>query len=162
MFTMKIPQIMVAAALAFVPLSNAKDNDIDSLFRTLKSKDETMFKVGFDQCELQVTAGLMTEDLEFYHDKAGINKGIQAFLKNMREGLCKGGKNKINRHLVEGSLQVFPMYNNGELYGAIQMGEHSFAPPGGKPTGLPAKFIHMWLVENGEWRISRVMSYDHH
>jgi hypothetical protein len=25
-----------------------------------------------------------------------------------------------------------------------------------------AKFIHVWLLENGQWKFSRGISYDHH
>ena len=80
----------------------------------------------------------------------------------MRDGLCQSGENKINRHLVADSMQVFPMSDNGKLYGAIQIGKHNFAPPGEAVSGLPASFMHMWLLENGEWKLSRVLSYDHH
>jgi hypothetical protein len=25
-----------------------------------------------------------------------------------------------------------------------------------------AKFIHLWQFKNGDWKITRVISYDHH
>lgn len=134
-----------------------------NLFDQLQAKDEMMFAQGFDKCNLQITAALMTDDVEFYHDKGGVDKGKKAFLETMKNGLCRTGKNEIRRHLIPNSLAVFPMRNNGELYGAIQTGKHSFAPPGKEITTAPAQFMHLWLLEeDGEWRISRVMSYDHH
>ena len=66
--------------------------------------------------------------------------------------------------MVLGSLQVFPMKNNAVLYGAIQMGTHEFyiAEPG-KPLRLTgvAKFIDTWLLENNEWKLRYVLSFDH-
>lgn len=134
-----------------------------SLFDKLQAKDTMMFAQGFDKCDLQITASLMTDDVEFYHDQGGVDKGKNAFLATMQNGLCSTGQNKIRRHLVPQSLAVFPMRNNGELYGAIQTGKHSFAPPGKEVTTPPAQFMHLWLLEeDGEWRIARVLSYDHH
>jgi hypothetical protein len=134
----------------------------DELFLLLKMKDEALFKRGFNQCDLAVTASLISDDLEFYHDQGGFDIGKEALLTTMRKGLCQTGKNKINRHLIADSLQVYPLFDKGKLYGAIQMGEHNFAPPEEPVSGLPAKFIHMWLLVDEEWRLSRVMSYDHH
>lgn len=141
---------------------HAQVSETDPLFVVLQGKDQALFKQGFNQCDLAITASLVAEDLEFYHDKGGIDKGKQSFLDTMNSGLCKSGKNAIHRHLVTGSLAVFPMTDQGKLYGAIQMGEHQFSAPGEQPTAQPAKFIHLWLLDNGEWRLSRVLSYDHH
>ncbi|MEQ8523163.1 hypothetical protein [Gracilimonas sp.] len=56
------------------------------------------------------------------------------------------------------------MKDNGELYGAIQRGEHEFyiLEPGKEmyKTGF-ARFTHLWLLEDGEWILKRVLSYDH-
>ena len=54
------------------------------------------------------------------------------------------------------------MFDDGKLYGAIQMGEHGFAPKGQQLDSKPARFVHLWLLDNGQWRIARVLSYDHH
>ncbi|MCH5716729.1 hypothetical protein [Niabella hibiscisoli] len=56
------------------------------------------------------------------------------------------------------------MYNNGVLYGAIQEGVHLFYIKESntwKPTGTAA-FTHFWLIDNGHWKLKRVLSYDHH
>lgn len=131
------------------------------LFVMLQEKDKLMFEQGFDQCDLSVTTRLITDDLEFYHDNGGIDKSKNAFLETMKGGLCRTGNNPIRRHLVAESLSVFPMYDNGKLYGAIQMGQHGFSAPDELFDGKAASFIHLWLIEDGEWKIARVMSYDH-
>lgn len=111
---------------------------------------------------MTVTASLIEDDLAFYHDQGGVDKGEAVFIDTTQSGLCKGGTNKIRRHLVSGTLQVFPMADNGKIYGAIQVGHHQFAPAGETPKGLPARFIHLWLLKDEKWKISRVLSYDHH
>ena len=65
---------------------------------------------------------------------------------------------------MENSLEVFPMYSNGNLYGALQTGVHKFYESfNGKPevAGSTARFAHLWLLENGAWTLKRVISYDH-
>lgn len=154
---------LVMLLIVLIPLFwLAQVSESDELFLVLKQKDEALFKQGFNQCDFDVTASLITDDMEFYHDQGGIDKGKEAFLTTMREGLCQSGENKVNRHLVVNSLQVFPMSDKGKIYGAIQTGKHNFAPPGQPANGLPANFIHLWLLVNGEWQLSRVLSYDHH
>lgn len=47
------------------------------------------------------------------------------------------------------------MYKGDNIYGALQTGIHSFGD-------TKANFSHVWLLENNEWKISRVISYNHH
>lgn len=99
------------------------------LFKNLKAKDSILFKLGFNKCEVEKSAALMTKDLEFYHDKGGVLTSKKAFVNQMKNGLCKpNNPEKVYRFLVKESLDVFPMYNNGELYGALQNGKHFFSP----------------------------------
>lgn len=160
---MKTNKLAIAFVVLLFCFSSAQSTSAEpTLFDNLQDKDDMMFSQGFDNCDLSITASLMTDDVEFYHDKGGVDKGKKAFLETMRDGLCRTGKNEIRRHLVPNSLAVFPMHNNGILYGAIQTGKHGFAPSGEEVTIAPASFIHLWLLEDdGEWRIARVLSYDH-
>ena len=68
------------------------------------------------------------------------------------------------RELVDESLEVFPLRDNGVLYGAIQRGIHRFfATEEGEPereTSV-ARFTHLWLLVDGEWKLKRVLSFDH-
>ncbi|MEM7110222.1 MAG: nuclear transport factor 2 family protein, partial [Bacteroidota bacterium] len=97
---------------------------------------------------------LLSEDFEFYHDKVGIDKSKASFINSIKNGLCGTGENSTRRELIESSLQVFPLYDNSILYGAIQKGIHRF-------HDTIARFTHVWLLENGKWTISRALSYDH-
>jgi len=60
---------------------------------------------------------------------------------------------------VEGSVKVFPVPD----YGAIISGEHLFYIVENSTERLDglATFVHVWQYKNGEWKMSRVLSYDH-
>lgn len=133
------------------------------LFRTMKTQDSLLFEVGFNTCDISQFEKLLSENFEFYHDKSGITASKADFISGIRDGLCKMDY-KARRVLIENSTEVYPMENNGVLYGAIQTGIHRFyeinEDKSQKLTSI-AKFMHFWLLENGEWKFSRGYSYDH-
>jgi hypothetical protein len=132
------------------------------LFEELRLKDSLIFKLGYNQCDTTQMRALFHDDFEFYHDQGGLMDSKEAFIKNM-PNLCKMSY-KATRELVAGSLEVYPLYNNGQLYGAIQKGVHEFyAEEEGKPIYLTstAKFTHLWVLNNDQWQLKRVLSYDH-
>ena len=138
--------------------------DTSELFQILSNRDSLLFQVGFNTCDIRQFEQLVSEDFEFYHDQSGITPSKETFLAGTRDGLCKLDYQPL-RELVDGSLKVFPLKNNGKLYGAIQTGEHRFLAkyPGKEPYETSAAlFTHVWLLENGEWKLSRVLSFDHH
>lgn len=143
----------------------AQVDSSSELFKTLKAKDSILFKVGFDKCQIEKSAELMTDDLEFYHDKSGVTNSKIAFVSDMKNGLCKpNNPEKIYRFLVDESLKVFPMYNNGKLYGALQKGKHFFSPSKSmtyKESDNYALFSHLWILEDNQWKLKRVISYNH-
>lgn len=133
------------------------------LFRQLYSADSLLFTVGFNHCNLQPFELLIDDDFEFYHDKAGITLSKQAFLDDIRNGLCKNSYQAV-RVLEPGSLQVFPLEKSGVLYGAIQTGIHHFyalEKDGVKRYTSSARFTHVWILEGGHWKLKRALSYDH-
>ena len=83
----------------------------------------------------------------------------------MKNGICRDNNpEKVYRFLVEESLEVFPMYNNGKLYGALQNGKHFFSTDENmsfKNANNYALFSHLWILENEEWKLKRVISYNH-
>jgi hypothetical protein len=133
------------------------------LVKVMNEKDSIMFQQGFNNCNIPALEKLISEKFEFYHDKGGITNGKTAFVNSIRNNICSL-KYKAIRKLVPGTMEVYPLYNNGKLYGAIQSGRHEFwALEPGKPeykTGI-ARFTHLWLIENGEWKFARGLSYDH-
>jgi len=143
----------------------AKDSE---LYKILKSKDSLLFDAAFNQCDVDTMESLFTEDFEFYHDKGGFTDGREAFLKPTRENCEKRDPEApqySKRILMDGSLEVYPLYKGEELYGAIQHGVHRFEFLNDKneyQKGDIAKFTHVWVIKDGEWKIKRELSYDHH
>ncbi len=161
---MKKTYLLVVCSLVTI-ISYAQVEDSSELFKMLQQKDSLVFDVGFNTCNVSVYDGLIAEDLEFYHDQGGITNSKQEFVEIFKNGICKSDAFVSRRELIAGSLKVFPMYKDGELYGAIQMGQHRFfEKPKGKPetAGSIAKFTHLWLKGNDQqWQLKRVLSYDH-
>lgn len=146
--------IIIAIIAGFITSTQAQIEETSELFVTLKSKDSLLFEVGFNQCDISQFEKLVAEDFEFYHDKVGIDNSKADFVASLREGLCQNGNNSTHRELVKHSLEVFPLYNNGNLYGALQRGKHRFYE-------TTARFTHLWLLEGSEWKLARVLSFDH-
>ena len=133
------------------------------LFITLKKHDQLLFEEGFNHCSKQAMDAALSEDLEFFHDQNGITKGKELFITSFINNMCDTSKKPI-RKLVPGSLSVFPLYKNGVLYGAIQKGQHQFfIKEPGKELYLTSTslFTHLWLKEGANWKIARVLSYEH-
>jgi hypothetical protein len=140
--------------LSAVPCSAQVDRSSD-LYRTLKSNDSLLFNVGFNTCDIKQFETLVSDNFEFYHDKSGATMSKAAFIESIKNGLCKLSY-KPRRELVESALEVYPLENNGKLYGAIQTGKHKFyAIEKDKPEHLTSNaiFTHVWLLENGSTKI---------
>ncbi|WP_236669156.1 class A beta-lactamase-related serine hydrolase [Aquimarina mytili] len=130
----------------------------------MKKQDSIFFERGFNRCDLEYLEKIIAKDLKFYHDQSGFqNKKL--FFENTRKYICPDSDKKPIRKLQEGSLKVFPLYNNGELYGAIQKGTHNFyIREKGKDDiwTSTAKFTSVWTKNKEEWILNEVLSYDHH
>jgi len=139
--------------------TSAQVEKTSQLYKTLKVNDSIIFNASFITCNLKELTELVTDDLEFYHDKAGLMVGKDTFIENTKNGLCKS-KHKLRRVLEKGTLEVFSLKNTkGKLYAAIQKGVHSFYEDGKK--GSTAKFTHLWVLSDKQWKLKRVLSYDH-
>jgi hypothetical protein len=107
---------------------------------------------------------LTATDFEFYHDEHGVTNTKSAFIESMNG--IGDLPFKTWRTLVEGSTEVFPLYkdNSQVLYGAIQQGTHDFYQQmegeNARKTNT-ALFTHLWIIEVGEWKLKRVLIYDH-
>ncbi len=144
---------------------SAQINSQEELYDVLKKRDSLLFGETFNKCQLELLDDLLAEDLEFYHDKGGITEGKSTFIENFRNGICGNPNFKSRRELLPESLKVYPLYDQGKLYGAIQEGVHRFFESHNGAPEIPgsiAKFTHLWLKDaDGEWKIKRVLSYDH-
>lgn len=139
----------------------------NELHLLLAKKDSVLFNAAFNTCDTEVLEELFTEDFEFYHDKGGLTVGRDAFLNPMKENCLKRLATDLQpskRILLENSLAVYPLYKNGELYGAVQHGIHRFESLDSKneyQMGDIAKFTHVWIKEDALWKVKRELSYDH-
>jgi ketosteroid isomerase-like protein len=124
------------------------------LYDTIAHMDSVLFNA-FNSRDIEKLKNLFTQDLEFYHDKGGLS-GYEENMKNFKDNFAKN--NKLNRKLVPGSLEVFPIKD----YGAMEIGAHTFCHiENGKEDCGTFKFVHVWQKKDGEWKISRVVSYGH-
>ena len=153
--------LFIILVFPFISFSQApKDSE---LFLTLKTEDSLLFERGFNLCDIDYLESKVSADLKFYHDQSGIQDRA-TFFENTRKYLCSNPEQKPIRKVDVSSLEVFPLYNNGILYGAIQKGVHNFyIRESGKKdrwTSI-AKFTHVWILEKDVWKMSQVLSYDH-
>jgi len=138
----------------------AKTSD---LFIELKKQDSLFFELGFNNCDGVYLEKHTDENLKFYHDNGGF-QDKKLFLERTKQNICGNPNQKPIRKLVKNSLEVFPLYNNGELYGAIQSGEHQFfIREKNKEDVLEgqAKFTTVWTKKDGIWIMNDILSYDH-
>jgi hypothetical protein len=146
-----------------VALANGQVAKNSELFLSLKKQDSIFFERSFNLCDLGYLSKAIHKDLIFFHDQGGI-QNRNDFLENTRKNICSNPNQKPIRKLEENSLQVFPLYNDGKLYGAIQSGIHNFyirEPNKEDVHTSRAKFTHVWLLENRDWLLKEVLSFDH-
>jgi len=126
----------------------------DELYQTVAALDTKLFDA-VNQCDIKTVDSMWADDAEFYHDKTGLMVGRQNIVDAIKNNLC----GKVNRQLVAGTLEVYPL--NG--YGAVEIGVHRFYHPAAQDHDVvgEAKFIHVWQNKDGVWKITRVISYDH-
>ncbi|MBV8324974.1 class A beta-lactamase-related serine hydrolase [Chryseobacterium sp.] len=144
--------------------TEAQITKTDALYKTIMSGDSLLFSVGFNTCNAAQMENLLSDRLEFYHDKDGFSDK-KKFMTDFNNGLCRPSKTyKARRALVEKSTEIYPMYKDGKLYAAIQNGDHLFFEKEmgqeEKLTGS-AKFTNLWVQENGVWKLKQSLSFDH-
>jgi hypothetical protein len=145
--------LLAAANAQAPPLDTIKSQE--ELDKAVALLDAALFDA-YNRCDLEKFSSFFVEDVEFYHDQGGITLGRQNLTDSIKKNIC----GKVTRELVPGTLQVYYM----KSYGAVEMGVHRFHHPGHddtEPVG-EGKFIHLWQYKDGAWKITRVISYDHH
>jgi hypothetical protein len=124
------------------------------LYKTVAGLDAKLFEA-YNHCDLATLGTTVSDDLEFYHDKTGLQVGKEPFLSSIKQYIC----GKVQRDLTPGSLEVHVLKG----YGAVEIGSHRFHHPGHDDTeGVgEAKFVMLWRNKDGKWTLTRVISYDH-
>ena len=131
----------------------------ENLSQTILALDSEFWKA-YNTCNIEGFEKFLTIDVEFYHDKGGLTSSRTTLLEAIKTGLCGNESPKMRRVVVEGSVAVYPITN----YGAIITGEHTFYQKNGDQKERlveKAKFTHIWQYHDDQWRMSRILSYDH-
>lgn len=155
-------KVQILLLLILSQFVNSQVKNTDELYKTAKKLDSLIFDIGFNKCDLSHYDSIINEDLEFYHDIGGVTLGKKAFITSAKNNIC-GSLNKLRRELVPNSMKVYTLYKDKTLYGLIQEGNHDFffMEDGVWKKGGRAKFTHLWVLENKQWKLKRVLSYDH-
>lgn len=146
---------LVLFVLSGVLTANAQSKKReDSLFSEIAHMDSVLFNA-FNSRDTTTFKKFFTGDLEFYHDRGGLT-GYQQTVAFMRS--TARSTDGLKRVLVPGTLEVYPIPN----YGAIEIGAHTFCHwENGKQDCGTFRFVHVWKRVGNEWKISRVISYNH-
>ena len=123
---------------------------------TIAALDTSVFDA-FNHCadpvQLQAHAAHFADDVEFYHDTGGVTWTRDAMIANTAKYAC----GHYTRELVAGSLQVYAVKD----FGAIEHGVHRFCQVGTDRCEGEADFTIVWRLRDGQWTITRVLSYGH-
>ena len=125
---------------------------------------DSLFWQSYNRCDTSGYDQFFSNDLEFYHDKGGITLGVQKLALSLKNNLCSNSDYRVRREAIKESVKIFPLQNNGVIYGAVLSGEHFFyVLEKGKEERRDgkAKFTHLWLLKDGVWKMTRILSYDH-
>lgn len=149
--------------LATAPADAAEAPPAKTLRDTIAERETELFALYFEGCDRARLAGMVTDDLEFYHDRTGAQFGAKRFLDDY-ERQCTGRAAPDawlpRRALVPESLHVDAVPG----YGAIEDGEHLFyGHQRGKAEQLDgrARFTMIWKNDGGTWKLARVVSFAH-
>lgn len=145
-------------ALVYFNIATAQEKKVAptsaELYNEIEKMDEIMFEA-FNNKEFEKFKSLFTEDLEWFQDNGGLLSYETVFtnFSNMFKN-----ENKLTRKLVKGTLEVHPIKD----YGAIEIGVHEFRhmENGIEEIGT-FKFLMIWKKKDHQWKIARVISYDH-
>lgn len=152
---MKIARYAVAVLLLIVAATSSADENADGQIRAA----DTRFWQAYNTCDMKAMGDLLTADVEFYHDKTGLTVSREAVVESLRKGPCGDPGMRLRREAVDG-LEFHPLKGGY----AILSGRHRFyVQETGKPEHLDgqAEFTSVWKLDDGQWRMHRVLSYDH-
>ena len=143
--------LLIGATAIFSVPANAQLPASDPLYQTVSGLDTALFDA-YNHCDLAKMSSMVAEDLEFYHDQAGLSVGRQSLIDGVKNNIC----GKVQRELV-GTLEVYPLKG----YGAVEIGVHRFTHPGDPNNVGEAKFVQLWQLKDGAWKLTRVISFNH-
>lgn len=158
----KLLTLGVGLALSVASFAQQTDNEVAATIL----RADSVFWTGYNTCNIPLMERYFTPDVEFYHDKGGVTLGVDSLFKTLRGGMCRDTANyRLRRAVVPNSVHVYAMRRGGIVYGAVIEGDHLFYIKRARQSEFldgEARFTHLWLLKDGEWRMARVLSYNHH
>lgn len=141
-------------AVASTSLNSPAAAPSQQLYGEIKHLDDVL-SAAFNKRDVKKLKSLFTDDLEFYQD----NEGLVRYAQTVRDfEIMFAQGNNMTRELLGNSLEVYPVKD----YGAIEIGAHRFCHmENGKNECGTFRFVHIWQKKDGEWKISRAISYAH-
>jgi len=128
------------------------------LFIDVAKADSLLFSA-FNNCDTVSYRKYLNEDIEFYHDLGGLNIGADYEVRSIKEMCARG--NHIRRELIKKTLEIYPIKG----YGAVEMGVHTFYHTNKGQTQEKVsgtyKFVQLWQLKEGIWKLAKVISYGH-
>jgi len=142
--------IHVISLLLFLPfLGIAQVAENSELYKEILKADKVLFK-SYNTCDLETHASLISEDLEFYHDKGGLSTDKVEYMKSIKENIC----GKVKRTLTPGTFEVHEIKD----FGAVALGKHSFHNLVEDSHSEPSTFIMIFKNTENGWKVTRVIS----
>ncbi len=154
--------VMVLLLSIFIYSSALAQNQIqksaaitkNELFNKIANLDSLLF-AAYNSKNLDLMKNYFTSDLEWYQDNGGLI-GFEKVFENFNSIFNRDYD--LKRSLIKESLEVHLI----EGYGAIEIGMHQFKHIENSKLEIGTfKFLLIWKNDNGNWKISRVVSYDH-
>ena len=135
-----------------------------ALIEAIHAADTELFELAIGGCDPVKLRGMVTDDMEFYHDKGGVtaksgDEFVAEYAKNCDARMAPDAWH-VRRALVLETLHVDPVPG----FGAIETGEHLFYERQGEgPEKLVGKaaFAQVWRYDDGVWKTHRVLSFAH-
>ena len=143
--------LAATAAGADTHVTHTRDTPAE-LFRRVQALDHALFDA-FNRCELEKLETYFIPELEFYHDNDGLTSSRSRFIADVKKNVC----GKFRRELIAETLEVWPLGD----YGAVYSGTHRFCKFGASRCEGTGRFMHILGNNGGEWKVTRVVSYDH-
>jgi hypothetical protein len=147
--TLLLLAIGTGAAWAEPPSAEATGADLS---RTITALDQKVFDA-YNRCNLDTFGSYFSPTVEFDHDTGGVIFDRAAVVANTRKYIC----NKVRRELIPGMLRIFPIKD----VGTIEEGDHRFCELASGTCEGGARFVMVWQLKEGQWQMTRVLSYGH-
>jgi ketosteroid isomerase-like protein len=129
----------------------------DQLAAEITAADQQLY-AAFTSCNVEQYAAFLSPNLEFYQDHTGLTnyqQNLDALRNRCAEGI------HLRRELDKDTLII----NAAPGAGAIQYGTQRFFSKNSDGTehlDATARFTNIWTKATGTWKLTRIISFDHH